>query len=148
MIGILVRERRVVIISRPDAAGQIRRETDKPAVPVIRRRPGLSGGRHLPQVNLSVCCPFRIRDDTPHRRSQKRSRAVLDHRPRLRVGIVKHDIAICVKHLRIKVRLQILSVIGDGRVCPRQLQICDTVCQSAQRERLTDIRVCPAVRRL
>ena len=92
--------------------------------------------------------PFRIRDNAPHRGGQKRRRAVPDHRSRLRVGIVEHNIAICVKHLCIKMRFQILSVIGNGCVCSGQLQVCDAVCQSAQRKRLPDIRECPTVGRL
>ena len=120
-----------VVVATPDDTGIIRGVARKPAVKVARRRAGLSGNGHIFNLRRRAGAGF---DGVFQHIGDIPGGHVLHCHMRL-LGIVQHDLAVGVDHLRIR-----SCLAPDALVCKRGIRLrhrldAHALCQTAHCQR-------------
>ena len=134
---------RVLIVARPRRAGVVIRIAGKPHIVLVGRRTGLAGNRGLGQLAPGTGA---LRHDILHRGGQEPRRRLLQDAVLVPVRIrVQDDIAVMIRDLCVKFRLQIFPAVCDRRVSGIELDILHAARNSAQSQCLLDIGINHAV---
>ena len=133
----LFRNLHIGIIAGPDGRGIIRRVSGEHQIHIGSGGSRFSCRRHILQLQ-SRSCPFL--HDAFHGAGQQKGCALTEYPGFLR-GILQKHVSLLIRHPGIKRRFDIISLIGDSRISRRQFQVCDTVGDASQRQRLIRIRL-------
>ena len=127
----------IVVVAAPDRAGVIRCVAGEPDVFIIGSGSGFSCHGHVSkrdQRSGSLC------HDVFHGTSQEPGVSLLQNFGRDRGTVVNEDLSVGTFDMRVKFRFDILSLVGDRSKSTGEFQVCDTVGDSSQGQRLVDIQ--------
>ena len=126
----------LAVVARPDAAGEVWRESDEPDVVRSGRRSGLAGGRHA-ALKLKPLAGS-LSHDVLQGAGQEDRGVPRDRGVGFR-GAVENDISLRIEHAGVEDGLGVGAAVCDGGVGGRQLQVGDAPVDTAEGQRLIDI---------
>ena len=133
----------ILIISCPCGAAVIIRVSRKPHIVLIRSGSCFTCDRCRAKVySRTGTLGYHVL----HRGGQKPCRCLLQHSSRLTdlIGI-QNDITVMIRHLRVHLRLQIFAAVGNRCIGGVQLNVLDTLCNTAKCQCRLNIRENPAI---
>ncbi len=130
----------IIIISYPDTRRIVRGHTYEPYVTVLGCGTGFTGRGHITDLRRTGCSAC-SGDYIFHAVDEKPCILLGNYLGRFGRGIIQNYISIIVYDFTVHLRTVIGSAIGNSRIGCGQLQVGDTVGQSAQCQRLAVVRV-------
>ena len=126
----------VLVISSPYTCCIIRSKSAEPAVGIIICRSGLAGRRHMVKSCRSTGTSVH---NIFHRACEKISCGIFYCLMSFRFTVIDQHIPVMIEDLSVQDRIRVGSLICDRRKSGSNVYIADTVCDTAERQRLVHI---------